>query len=103
MPIGIFTKNSQCQLAMERMEPAIEGPAAADTAITMALIPIPLPRNSGGYMSLINAGFTLMMHAAPIPCMIRAMVRVTKSLQSAQENEATVNRETPMRNILLYP
>ena len=50
-PVGTFFFSRQvlasqyqgCHEAMERMPLATEGPAAADMATTMALIPIPLP------------------------------------------------------------
>lgn len=43
IPKGTLIANSQCQLAMERIPLATEGPAAAEIATTMALIPIPRP------------------------------------------------------------
>lgn len=42
-PNGTLIANNQCQLAIERIPLATEGPAAADMATTIALIPIPRP------------------------------------------------------------
>ena len=42
-PNGTLMANNQCQLAMERIPLATDGPAAADMATTIALIPIPRP------------------------------------------------------------
>ena len=42
-PRGTLIANSQCQEATDRIPLATEGPAAADMATTMALIPIPRP------------------------------------------------------------
>ena len=58
IPKGTLIANSQCQLAMERIPLATEGPAAAEIATTMALIPIPRPSwlNSRSAESLKNAG-----------------------------------------------
>lgn len=43
IPSGTLMANSQCQLAIERIPLATDGPAAAEIATTIALIPIPRP------------------------------------------------------------
>ena len=48
IPNGIFIANSQCQLNVDKINPAIEGPAAELTATAIALMLIPLPNTSGG-------------------------------------------------------
>ena len=47
-PKGMLITKSQCQLPNAKILPAMDGPAAAETATTMAFTPIPRPSICGG-------------------------------------------------------
>ena len=48
MPIGTLTANSHGQVATDRIAAATVGPTAAETATTMAMMPMPRPSRSRG-------------------------------------------------------
>src|ERR1700712_3558132 len=82
--IGKTSKNSHLQLNVDRINPDIVGPIAGATEMTIEILPIVLPRLSGGtrFMTVvINNGI---MIAVPEACTIRPSTRTAKPGANAE-------------------
>ena len=102
-PTGMFMMNSQGHSPTDSTAEASDGPATAEIATTVALMPMPRPRRFRGYITRIRVVFTLVIAAAPIPCAAREMTSVVSEPESAQATDETVKRVRPPIYIFLYP
>ena len=102
-PMGTLIRNSQCQVATDRIAEATDGPTVNDSATTSAFSPAPRPRMAAGKMKRISARLTLMIAAAPTPWMPRATASTGNDHAMPQISDATVNNVMPPRYSRLWP
>ena len=96
-PTGTPSANSQGHERTARMALAMAGPAAADTAMTTAVMPMPWPKRCAGWMKRTSAWLTLITPAAPIPWATRASTSAGSDGDSAQASDATLKSTRPAR------
>ncbi len=92
---GMFTANSHCHGATDRMIEATVGPRVMPVDTTMALTPTPRPRMRFGQMKRISAELTLIMPLEPRPWISLAATSISKVGASAQPIAPRPNRMRP--------
>ena len=102
-PSGMFTKNSHSQDRYDNIRLDIDGPAAAATETTMALIPKPKANFSLEYISFNCAKLTPAIAAADMPCTALATISIPNEELRAQKTEDRVKNRHPPKKTFLYP
>jgi hypothetical protein len=94
-PIGMLMKKIQLQLICSVSTPPTSGPIASASAETPAQIPIAMPRSRGGKVAVMIDRVAGFISAAPMPCTVRAPMRTSGPVASAQARDDTVKMINP--------